>query len=232
MSKIVLTSDKLSFKILLEVTACHLLYETKGRPMPKDLFFSIDQGKKNRIIEAAMKEFSSQMYENSSINQIIKEAEISRGSFYQYFKDKDDLYYFMIKTLVNSTAFTFLKQVVEKKPQDIFAVYQALFAYNLQLLSEQKYMAFFMHMYLGMNYRLQQELRSIFNSIRNEMLDGKLDDLRIKSGYDDRSFQELINLLELNNRDLLMQYISNPMDECKMMEIYQLRIQVLQGIAK
>ena len=32
-----------------------------------------------------------------SINQIIKEAEISRGSFYTYFEDKDDLMRYMLR---------------------------------------------------------------------------------------------------------------------------------------
>lgn len=196
--------------------------------VPKELFFTIDPEKRSRIMEAAIHEFSSQMYDKASINQIIKEADISRGSFYQYFENKDDLYFFSIKTLLQATAYRFLKQFIAAQPEDIYAVYRALFAYNLQLISGGEYKDFFRNMYFGMNYRLQQELKAIFSSIRNEMLENRLDALRRKSGYADSYFQELMNILELNNRDLLMMYISKSPAVEEIMEIYDLRIQVIR----
>ncbi len=197
--------------------------------MPKDLFFTIHEEKKTRIIEAAIKEFSAQLYEKASINQIIKEADISRGSFYQYFEDKEDLYFFLIETVVKNTSYNFLKEVIATQPKDVFSVYKALLTYNLQLLSDEKYQAFFKNMHLGVNYHLQQKLRSIFSAIRNEMLGGKFDKLQEQSGYEGPYFQQLMNILELNNRDLLMLYISGSVDANTVMEIYQLRVRVLQG---
>lgn len=197
--------------------------------MPKDLFFEINKQKKERILEAATKEFSSRRYAEASINQIIKESDISRGSFYQYFEDKDDLYFFIINTVVKETAYAFLKKFVASQPENIFSVYEALFRYNLQLLSDQKYQAFFTNMYLSLDYHLQQKLKEIFSSIREELLQGKLDELEMKSGYDGLFFQELMNILELNNRDLLMQYISGSFDKACIMEIYYRRIQIING---
>lgn len=197
--------------------------------MPKDLFFTIHEEKKTRIIEAAIKEFSQQLYEKASINQIIKEADISRGSFYQYFEDKEDLYFFLIETVVKNTSYNFLKEFIATQPKDVFSVYKALLTYNLQLLSDEKYQAFFKNMHLGMNYHLQQKLRSIFSAIRNEMLGGKFDKLQEQSGYEGPYFQQLMSMLELNNRDLLMLYISGSVDANTVMEIYQLRVRVLQG---
>ena len=176
-----------------------------------------------------MQEFSGQLYVNSSINQIIKQADISRGSFYQYFEDKDDLYFYMIGTMVKNTAYRYLQEVISTKPGDIFSVYQAMFVYNLRLLSDPTYRAFFRNMYLSMSYRLQQELKRIFSSIRNEMLQGQLQELQRTSGYDPLAFQELMSLLELNNRDLLMQYISEEMDEQSIEALYHIRLQILKG---
>ena len=86
------------------------------------------------------------MYEKASINQIIKEADISRGSFYQYFEDKDDLYFFLIDTVIKTTSYSFLKEFVAAQPKNVFSVYKALLFYNLQLLSDAKYQAFFKNM--------------------------------------------------------------------------------------
>ena len=53
--------------------------------MPTQRFLNLKDSKKNAILEAA------------AHDQIIKEAEISRGSFYTYFEDKDDLMRYMLR---------------------------------------------------------------------------------------------------------------------------------------
>lgn len=65
--------------------------------MPKQTFLNLPSEKQTIIIEISKKEFSNNLFENVSINKIIKEAGISRGSFYTYFNDKEDLYKFLIE---------------------------------------------------------------------------------------------------------------------------------------
>ncbi len=60
--------------------------------MPKDTFFNLDPDKQQRVIDAAIREFESHTYEEAKLSRIIKDADIARGSFYQYFEDKLDLY--------------------------------------------------------------------------------------------------------------------------------------------
>lgn len=64
--------------------------------MPKDTFTNLGDEKKRNIFDAAVQEFSTRRFSEASINQIIKTAGISRGSFYQYFNDKEDIYLYMI----------------------------------------------------------------------------------------------------------------------------------------
>lgn len=63
--------------------------------IPTQTFKNLDIEKQNRIIEAAINEFSRTQYENAKLSNIIKEADIPRGSFYQYFKDKKDLFVYL-----------------------------------------------------------------------------------------------------------------------------------------
>ena len=65
--------------------------------MPKDTFFRLPDDKRNRILKGAKKEFYNCTFSEASINRIIKDAEIPRGSFYQYFEDKKDLYLYVIE---------------------------------------------------------------------------------------------------------------------------------------
>lgn len=59
--------------------------------MVKQTFYNLPFKKKQRIKDAIVKEIEQKSYEDISINQIVKNAGISRGSFYQYFDDKTDL---------------------------------------------------------------------------------------------------------------------------------------------
>lgn len=59
--------------------------------MPSDTFYRLLPEKRNRILQAAKEEFSQVAFSEASINKIVKNAGISRGSFYMYFHDKYDL---------------------------------------------------------------------------------------------------------------------------------------------
>ncbi|HPR94614.1 MAG TPA: TetR/AcrR family transcriptional regulator [Syntrophomonadaceae bacterium] len=65
--------------------------------MPKDTFNNLSQEKKKRIFDAAVQEFSVRRFSDASINHIVKNAGIPKGSFYQYFADKEDIYLYMLE---------------------------------------------------------------------------------------------------------------------------------------
>lgn len=197
--------------------------------MPKELFFAIGYDKQLRIIDASLKEFSSHLYNDSSINQIIREANISRGSFYKYFEDKEDLYFYIINQVINETAHAFVKDFTKDEPFDIFTVYKELFKFNLKMMSDEKYKAFFENLYLSMNYSIQQRLKLIFEEIRNELLNHQMIDVINSSGYEKKYFFELMNILELISRDLLMIKIANHMDDQSILETFDIRIALLRG---
>ena len=61
--------------------------------MPTNTFFNLTIEK---IINAAKSEFVEYSFNDASINRIIKNAEISRGSFYMYFENKEDLFLYIL----------------------------------------------------------------------------------------------------------------------------------------
>lgn len=58
----------------------------------KAAFFKITEEKQNRIVRAAMDEFAHHSFNEASLNNIIKVAEISKGGMFKYIEDKTDLY--------------------------------------------------------------------------------------------------------------------------------------------
>lgn len=64
--------------------------------MPKETFFNLPEDKRNLINSAAVHEFSQANYNTASINQICRRSNVAKGSFYQYFTDKLDLYVYIM----------------------------------------------------------------------------------------------------------------------------------------
>jgi len=63
--------------------------------VPTKTFFNLPQKKRDLLLQAAREEFSRISFEKASINQIIHQAGIPRGSFYMYFQDKEDLFTYL-----------------------------------------------------------------------------------------------------------------------------------------
>ena len=64
--------------------------------MPKETFFNLPPAKREKLVEAAVNEFARKSCAEASINRIIQAAEIPRGSFYQYFSGKTDLFQYVL----------------------------------------------------------------------------------------------------------------------------------------
>jgi AcrR family transcriptional regulator len=64
--------------------------------VPTETFENLPAEKRERFIDAALEEFASNSYRNASISRIADRAGIAKGSVYQYFLDKKDLYLYLI----------------------------------------------------------------------------------------------------------------------------------------
>lgn len=87
--------------------------------MPKQTFFNLKEEKKKKIEKALIKEFSNNTFEKASISNIIAEANIPRGSFYQYFEDKEDAIYYIINKYLEKEK-NRIYQYLLKNKGDIF----------------------------------------------------------------------------------------------------------------
>ena len=67
--------------------------------MPTDTFFNLPVEKRERIIEAAIDEFSRYSFHKARVTAIADNAGIAKGSFYQYFEDKKDLYKYLMEII-------------------------------------------------------------------------------------------------------------------------------------
>ena len=89
--------------------------------MCTETFLRLPEEKRNRFLEAAWEEFTSVPFEEASINKIVRRARIPRGSFYQYFSDKEDLFFYIQKSMLGHFMAEYIR-VLDRYDGDMFQV--------------------------------------------------------------------------------------------------------------
>ncbi len=102
-----------------------------------DKFTGLDKEKQQKILRAALREFTTNGYENASTNQIVEEAEIAKGSLFYYFETKQDLYRYLIEYSLNFITEEFLNKIEQPKDKiDLIENFRNMSRLKLQAYSK------------------------------------------------------------------------------------------------
>lgn len=119
------------------------------------------EDRKTRLIEAGMKLFAEKGYHNTSVQEIVSAAGISKGAFYNHFKSKEDFiassfYYFHLKLT------TKIQRITEEnlKPRESLAKQISVIT---QYIDQHKN---FIIMYLREDISIGKEMEEMFKKIR------------------------------------------------------------------
>ncbi|WP_208560966.1 TetR/AcrR family transcriptional regulator [Marinilactibacillus kalidii] len=167
--------------------------------MPTQTFFNLPESKRQRLIAGAMKEFTAKSLNEASISNIVKNSGISRGSFYQYFEDKKDLYFYLLGKFKYNYNRLMVKSFKEVEG-DFYEGYR-IFGdkYILYIMDSEKF-GFFKNMYLHMNYQINQEsganiIATPANNKTERPLDERVIDVVKREQVKACSDQEFISIL-------------------------------------
>lgn len=103
--------------------------------MPRPRFDKLPVEKKERILEAAAKEFGAYGYEGASLNRILEQAGISKGAAYYYFDDKTDVFL--------TVMYSYTQELLQTIKPDIATLDKETFWPALVQLYHQTYTSFF-----------------------------------------------------------------------------------------
>ena len=90
--------------------------------MPTSTFYNLPEEKRAKLLAAIRQEFSRAPFAEASINKIIQAAGIPRGSFYQYFEDKQDALNYLL-TDYRHKILECVKNSMETSGGDIFILF-------------------------------------------------------------------------------------------------------------
>ena len=100
--------------------------------MPKETFYNLPDDKRENIEKTAISEFAKYGYDKASITRIIDKCSIAKGSFYQYFEDKKDLFLYLV-TRIGEEKVKAISPVMERREEyDFFGLIRALFLEGLK----------------------------------------------------------------------------------------------------
>lgn len=130
--------------------------------MAKQTFLNLPEEKRVKIFNSLKKEFSRVALKDALVSNIVKEAEIPRGSFYQYFEDIDDAYYYVINEYSKEIKKYLLEDLVKCKG-DIVLAYNHLYRYILDMIEDESNKDYFEKIFLNMSYDVQSMFTPNFN---------------------------------------------------------------------
>jgi len=94
---------------------------------------------KDKIIESAIKVFAEKGFWKTKVSDIVKEAGVAQGTFYIYFKSKEDCFYELLSTLHNSMINRLLRSCNDVNFSKCLEVYCKVFIeyiYEYKMLSK------------------------------------------------------------------------------------------------
>jgi AcrR family transcriptional regulator len=165
--------------------------------MPTKTFLNLSEKKRQKIVDAAIKELSSVPFEKTSINKIIKDAGISRGSFYMYFEDKYDLtlYLFMqTKDFIINQAKAISFSVSGELDEFMIQLHDMLYDYYMQ----DEYRNFLKNVVTYYQGRPESELKSMKGMFPLEDEAFKLSKILNKEQFTNQDSDFIIKVINLS----------------------------------
>ena len=105
--------------------------------MPTSTFLNLPEEKREKLIRAIKDEFSRVPFGEVSINKIVQAAEIPRGSFYQYFADKNDMLGYLLLGY-RRQMFGHIKECLRAHNGDIFSMFYEMLEFTIEFAMEEK----------------------------------------------------------------------------------------------
>ena len=199
--------------------------------MPKSTFYNLNKDKKEKIKKAIRNEFSKNPFSKASISNIIEEAQIPRGSFYQYFEDKEDA----LKYILDEVAQKERKKIIDilnRNSGDIFKTSIESFDYIVNKNISEKEIQFLKNIVQEIkeeNIDFQLPIRNNFKSTV-EKWNINTESLNIKSEED---LKYILRILFIVTKTQIMDVILKRTSKEKSRENLIKQIQILkEGMTK
>lgn len=196
--------------------------------MPKQTFFNLPEGKRKTLMNAAEKEFARVPLAKASISNIIKDANIPRGSFYQYFENKEDLYFYLVTKETKGRQEFFIEMLIKHNGDIIEAMTEVYRDFLIQMPDDQE-REFLKNALMNVTYKMENDFIEIF--------EGKGDNLKeinhlINKEYlnisDDKEIYHIIQIVTAVAFRNFVEKFSKELTDDEAMETFMIEMDLLK----
>lgn len=113
--------------------------------MMNEKFYMLSEEKQQRIIHAGWKVFSRDIYRKCPVGEIAKEADISKSLLFHYFKNKKELYFFLLEEAMRQAMDIMNTDAVLRK-KDFFEILETGMELKLELMVQHRELSEFVIM--------------------------------------------------------------------------------------
>jgi AcrR family transcriptional regulator len=138
--------------------------------MPKETFFNLSEEKQENVMRAAINEFSKHGFEKGNIGNIAKAAGVAKGSMYQYFENKRELFLYSVRWSTDFLMKKYKKYLVfADKELNVFDyLYKTSKTIMLQMREERELIIFIQDVFLGKYQSLMDESMEYMLKVSDE----------------------------------------------------------------
>lgn len=198
--------------------------------MAKQTFLNLPEEKKKNIINSLKKEFSRVPLKDALVSNIIIDAKIPRGSFYQYFDNIEDAYYYIIEEYSKDVKKNLI-ETLKKNEGDLILSYKELYMYILDMIDNPADKDYFEKIFLNMNYQIEKMFTPNFNDGLNMILNSvDISKLNISSKF---SLGYVIDIIESIVMTNVIQSYKRNLSKEKNKQIFEKELELIcSGILK
>ncbi|PCJ64923.1 MAG: hypothetical protein COA58_11670 [Bacteroidetes bacterium] len=149
--------------------------------MPKITFTNLKEDKKKILVDAFLKEFATHTFDDASLTSVVKSLGIAKGSIYQYFDDKLDLFMYLINECT-STKMKYFKDLKREDCSDFWVFFRLLYSEGIKFDLENPLQSHFLHnLVSSLN---SPSIKSLYDDLLNQSVAGfeKMIEHEIKLG--------------------------------------------------
>src|SRR5690554_4355254 len=202
--------------------------------MPTQTFLNLNYEKQETILFVAIEEFANNTFNEASMNRIVKKAKIPKGSLYQYFKDKKDLYLYLIEISTKKKIEFLEEQAIDVNFDDFFKGFSSLMYLGVQFSIKHPQLS---KLIKHADQSVEDESIRLMQSANQQFLLQLIEDAQkrkqLDSSNDAETIAFILNTMTTNFSMYLNQRYSSDYDKEDILEAIDSVLQAIQnGIAK
>ncbi len=176
-------------------------------------FLNLDKEKQDRIINAAIKEFARKGYDKASTNEIVKEADISKGLLFHYFGNKKQMFFFLFDYCYERIAEEFYEKM-DFNEKDFFARIRLAVMIKMELLVNYPDIFKFMeHAYLDDSTEIKEKLEKKIKELNTINIGKIYEGIDLTKFRNDVDHQKILKIItwtfeKLSDEELLKAKLS------------------------